>query len=172
MVAQRRKVWGLGRIRIYGPWVFPDSPVVRTDSRFSLPWPSSIPGQGTKILSLTKLSRVYKPLSAWRSYRRQIFTLHLPIKNLLEYISLKGDLRQGVDSPPPQSKWRFIPCGLKCQDKNSRTIETGGWALPRQHISLSSSKKITHTQKDYLKMMWWSDAKGSDEKWCSTHRPL
>ena len=51
--------------------------------------------------SLTKLSRVYKPLSAWRSYRRQIFTLHLPIKNLLEYISLKGDLRQGVDSPPP-----------------------------------------------------------------------
>ena len=88
-------------------------------------------------------------------------------------LHVSGGVEAGGRCPRPgQSEWIFIPCGLKFQDKNSKTIETGGCALPRQHISLPPSKKITHTQKDYLKVMWWSDAKGSDEKGCSTHRPL
>ena len=38
-------------------------------------------------------------------------------------------------APAGKSNWGFIPCGLKLQDKNNRTIKRGGWALFRPHIS-------------------------------------
>ena len=41
----------------------------------------------------------------------------------------RGGLEEGSRCPPnPQpwwSSWRFIPCGLKLQDENSRTIKEG-----------------------------------------------
>ena len=43
-----------------------------------------------------------------------------------------GFVRQEVDEPPLRvSNWRLVPCGPIVQDKNSRTIERGGWVLPR-----------------------------------------
>ena len=45
-------------------------------------------------------------------------------------------MKQEVDAPAHRgSNWRFIPCGPILQDENGRTIERGGWALPRQKIT-------------------------------------
>ena len=45
-------------------------------------------------------------------------------------------MRQEVGSPalPGESNWRFIPWGLKLQDKTSRTVKRAGWALLQPHI--------------------------------------
>ena len=71
------------------------------------------------------------------------------------------ELRQEVDEPPPprHSDWRFIPCGLKLQDEDSRITERGGWALPRTHVSLSESGDLpTYTWAERLP----GSQKGSD----------
>ena len=42
---------------------------------------------------------------------------------------MEVEVRQEVDAPTPtpgQSNWRFIPYGLKRQDKNSRPIKGYG----------------------------------------------
>ena len=44
-----------------------------------------------------------------------------------------------------QSNQRFILYGLKPQDKNSKTIKGGGWALPKPHISYSQSQETSMT---------------------------
>ena len=39
----------------------------------------------------------------------------------------------------------FISCGLKFLNENSRTVERGGWVLPRPHIYYSWSQETSHT---------------------------
>ena len=35
-----------------------------------------------------------------------------------------------------KSDWRFVFCGPKLQDENSRTSKGAGWTLPRKHMFL------------------------------------
>ena len=54
--------------------------------------------------------------------------------------------------------WRFTPCGLKFQDESSRTINGGGWALLRSHISHCRSQETSltkHAQKGSLEVKRW-----------------
>ena len=54
---------------------------------------------------------------------------------------------------PLRTKQLDVPCGLKLEDKNSRTIKRGGWALPRPYSSHSPSQETlptTHAQKGSL----------------------
>ena len=66
--------------------------------------------------------------------------------------------------------WRFFPYGPKLQEKNSRTIQRGGWALPRPHIFHCPSQEtslITYTQK-----VLWSSKGNDTREMLITHRPL
>ena len=58
-----------------------------------------------------------------------------------------------------QSNQRFILYGLKPQDKNSKTIKGGGWALPKPHISYSQSQEtsMTISSVQLLSRMDWLD---------------
>ena len=61
----------------------------------------------------------------------------------------------------------FISCGLKFLNENSRTVERGGWVLPRPHIYYSESGDLPHyTWAERL----LGGQKGSDAQ--ATHRPL
>jgi len=78
-------------------------------------------------------------MTAWNSYKKQTFTLHLPSEDFLGSPPLKGDLRQEMDGPQAE-QLEPVPCGQILWDKdNSRREKTLSPAQIRDNKTRYSS---------------------------------